>query len=267
LGKLDGKVAFITGAARGQGRAIALAMAGEGANIACFDICKNLSYPNYDLACVEDMETTVAEIEALDREALAFYGDVRSFDEIKAAVDETIETLGSIDIMVNNAGIAGIAPSHELTEEEWDTMLDINLKGVWHGCKAVIPHMIQKQGGRIICTSSVNGVKGLPYSLHYSCAKWGVVGLTKTLAQELAPYNIIVNCISPGTCDTRMVAGLAREVGLEYAEAVRQFSSGHLIAGLVPPEAVAAAVLWLASEDSRFVTGHNLMVDAGWSCT
>ena len=266
MGKLDGKVAFITGAARGQGRATALAMATEGANIACFDICRNLSYPSYDLAGVEDMERTVAEIKALGREALAFYGDVRSFAEIKAAVDETIETLGGIDIVVNNAGIAGIAPSHELTEEEWDTMLDINLKGVWHGCKAVIPHMIRKQSGRIISTSSVNGVKGLPYSLHYSCAM-GVVGLTKTLAQELAPYNIIVNCISPGTCDTQMVAGLAREAGLEYAEAARQFSSGHLIAGLVPPEAVAAAVLWLASEDSRFVTGHNLMVDAGWSCT
>ena len=149
MGKLDGKVAFITGAARGQGRATALAMATEGANIACFDICRNLSYPSYDLAGVEDMERTVAEIKALGREALAFYGDVRSFAEIKAAVDETIETLGGIDIVVNNAGIAGIAPSHELTEEDWDTMLDINLKGVWHGCKAVIPHD-RKQSGRII---------------------------------------------------------------------------------------------------------------------
>lgn len=267
MGKLDGKVAFITGAARGQGRAVALAMAGEGASIACFDICKNLSYPSYDLARVEDMEKTVAEIQALGQKALVFYGDVRSFEQIKAAVEETIGTFGNIGIMVNNAGIAGIGASHELTEEEWDAMLDINLKGVWHGCKAVIPHMIQKQGGRIISTSSVNGVKGLPYSLHYSCAKWGVVGLTKTLAQELAPYNIIVNCISPGTCDTHMVVGLAREAGLEYAEAARQFSSGHLIAGLVPPEAVAAATLWLATEDSKYVTGHNLMVDAGWSCT
>lgn len=266
MGKLDGKVVFITGAARGQGRATALAMAGEGADIACFDICKNLTYPSYELASKEDMEKTLAELKASGARAVALYGDVRRFEDIKNAVDEAVRALGKIDVMINNAGIAGISAAHELKEEEWDVMLDINLKGVWHGCKAVIPHMISSQGGKIISTSSVNGVKGLPYSVHYSCAKWGVVGLTKTLAQELAPYNIHVNCISPGTVETSIVAGLAREVGLEYEEAARQFSSGHLICGLIPPEAVAAAALWLASDDARYVTGHNLMVDGGWSC-
>ncbi|NPV73982.1 MAG: mycofactocin-coupled SDR family oxidoreductase [Pelotomaculum sp.] len=267
MGKLDGKVAFITGAARGQGRAAALAMAGEGADIACFDICRNLDYPSYCLATREDMEVTVSGIRALGRKAAVFYGDVRRFNEVRAAVEGTIEVFGKIDILLNNAGIAGIGASHELKEEEWDTMLDINLKGVWLCCKAVIPHMIERKGGVIISTSSVNGVKALPYSVHYTCAKWGVIGLTKTLAQELAPYNIRVNSISPGTVATRMVAGLAREAGLEYEEAARQFCSGHLISGLIPPEAVAAAALWLSSEEARYITGHNLLVDGGWAST
>lgn len=267
MGKLDGKVAFITGAARGQGRAAALAMAAEGADIACFDVCKNLDYPYYDLASKEDLEKTVAEITAMGRKALALYGDVRNFAEIKAAVDETVSTLGTIDILVNNAGIAGLGAAHELKEEEWDAMLDINLKGVWLCCKAVIPHMIGKQGGTIISYSSVAGVKGLPFAIHYTCAKWGVIGLTKTLAQELAPYKIRVNSISPGTCDTGMVVGLAEEMGMEHEEAAKELTSGHLICQLIPPEATAAAALWLASEDSRYVTGHNLLVDGGWSST
>jgi len=267
MGKLDGKVAFITGGARGQGRATAIAMAKEGADIACFDICHNLPYPNYKLASQADMDVTVAEIKSLDRLALGFYGDVRNYSELKQAVDETVAAWGKIDILVNNAGIAGIGAAHELTEEEWDAMLDINLKGVWHGCKAVIPHMTNNAGGRIVSTSSVNGVKGLPYSLHYTCAKWGVVGLTKTLAQELAPNKIHVNCVSPGTCNTEMVVGLAAEVGLEFEEAAEQFSSGHLICQLIPPEAVAAATLWLCTDDARYITGHNLMVDGGWSST
>jgi len=267
MGKLDGKVAFITGAARGQGRAAALAMAKEGADIACFDVCKNLEYPYYDLATKEDMAKTVADIEALGRKALALYGDVRNFDEIKAAVDETVKTFGKIDIMVNNAGIAGLGAAHELKEEEWDAMLDINLKGVWHGCKAVIPHMIEKQSGNIISYSSVAGVKGLPFAVHYTCAKWGVIALTKTLAQELAPYKIRVNSISPGTCATGMVAGLAEEMGMDYEDACKELSSGHLICEVIPPEATAAAALWLASDDSQYVTGHNLLVDGGWSST
>lgn len=267
MGKLDGKVAFITGAARGQGRAAALAMAREGADIACFDVCQNLDNVDYDLSSKEDMEKTVAEITALGRKALAFYGDTRNFDELKAAVDETIEKLGQIDIMVNDAGIAGLGAAHELTEEAWDTILDINLKGVWLGCKAVIPHMIGRQSGNIISYSSVAGVKGLPFAIHYTCAKWGVIALTKTLAQELAPYKIRVNSISPGTCDTGMVAGLAEIMGLDYAEAADELSSGHIISKIIPPEATAAAALWLASEDSQYVTGHNLLVDSGWSST
>lgn len=267
MGKLDGKVAFITGAARGQGRAAALAMAREGADIACLDICHNLDGVLYDLSTKEDMEKTIAEITALGRKALAFYGDVRNYAEIKTAVDETIGALGKIDIMVNDAGIAGLGAAHELPEEEWDVMLDINLKGVWLGCKAVLPHMIGRQSGNIISYASVAGVKGLPFAVHYSCAKWGVIALTKTLAQELAPYKIRVNCIGPGTCDTGMVGGLAEIMGVDHAEAADELSSGHLISKIIPPEATAAAALWLASDDSQYVTGHNLMVDSGWSAT
>lgn len=266
MGKLDGKVVFITGAARGQGRAAALAMAREGADIACYDVCKNLDYPNYDLATRKDMANTVSEIEALGRKALPLYGDVRNFNEIKAAVDETIQVLGKVDILVNDAGVAGLGAAHELSEEEWDGMLDINLKGVWLCCKAVIPHMINNKSGNIISYSSVAGVKGLPYAVHYSCAKWGVIALTKTLAQELAPNKIRVNSISPGTCDTGMIVGLGEIMGAELEDAKAELSSGHLICGIIPPEATANAALWLASDDSKYVTGHNLLVDGGWSC-
>lgn len=267
MGKLDGKVVFITGAARGQGRAAALAMAREGADIACFDVCHNLDNVDYDLASKDDMEKTVADITGLGRKALALYGDTRNYEELKAAVDETISQLGQIDVMVNNAGIAGLGAAHELTEEAWDAMLDINLKGVWLGCKAVLPHMIKRQSGNIISYASVAGVKGLPYAVHYSCAKWGVIALTKTLAQELAPYKIRVNCIGPGTCDTGMVEGLAEIMGMDHAEASDELSSGHIISKIIPPEATAAAALWLASDDARYVTGHTLMVDSGWSAT
>lgn len=267
MSKLRDKVVFITGAARGQGRAAAYAMAAEGADIACFDICKNIDYPRYRLASKEDMETTLSGIRKAGGRSMAYYGDVRSYNDIKAAVDDAVKEMGRIDILLNAAGICGIGAAHELKEDEWDAMLDINLKGVWLCCKAVIPHMMAAGGGKIINYSSVNGVKGLPYALHYTCAKWGVIGLTKTLAQELAPYKINVNSISPGTCDTPMVSGLAEDLGMDFEEAASQFSSGHLICGLIPPEATAAAALWLASDDSRFVTGHNLLVDGGWACT
>lgn len=267
MGKLDGKVAFITGAARGQGRAAALAMAAEGADIACFDVCQNLETVQYDLSTRDDLEKTVADIKALGRRAIGLVGDVRNFDQMKAAVDETISTLGQIDILVNNAGIAGLGAAQELPEDEWDSMIDINLKGVWLGCKAVIPHMISRQSGTIISYSSVAGVKGLPFAIHYTCAKWGVIALTKTLAQELAPHKIRVNCIGPGTCDTGMVEGLAEIMGMDHAEAADELSSGHIISKIIPPAATAAAALWLASDDSKFVTGHTLMVDSGWSAT
>ena len=267
MGKLDGKVAFITGAARGQGRAAALAMAREGADIACYDVCHNLDDVEYDLASKEDLAQTVADIEVLGRKALFFYGDVRKFDEITAAVNETINILGKIDILVNDAGIAGLGAAHELSEEAWDAMLDIDLKGVWLCSKAVIPHMIANKSGNIISYSSVAGVKGLPYAIHYTCAKWGVIALTKTLAQELAPSKIRVNCISPGTCDTGMVTGLAEIMGMERDEAATELSSGHIISSIIPPEATANAAVYLASDDSKYVTGLNLLVDSGWSST
>lgn len=266
MGKLDGRVAFITGAARGQGRAAALALAREGADIACYDVCQNLNSVPYDLSSKDDMARTVADIEALGRKALALYGDVRNYAEITAAVEKTIAVLGKIDILINDAGIAGLGAGHELSEEDWDTMLDINLKGVWLCCKAVIPHMISRNSGNIISYSSVAGVKGLPYAVHYTCAKWGVIALTKTLAQELAPNKIRVNSISPGTNDTGMVVGLAEIMGADLEDAKCELSSGHLICGIIPPEATAAAALWLASDDAKYVTGHNLLVDGGWSC-
>ncbi len=178
MGKLEGKVAFITGAARGQGRAHAVIMAREGADIAALDICHDLPYPRYPLATAEDLEETVRQVEALGRRALPLRVDVRSGPDMQAAVATTIETLGRIDILVCNAGIADMALTWDITEDWWDMMLDVNLKGYWLAVKYVVPQMLaQQSGGRIIMTSSVAGLRGEPGMAHYCASKWGVVGL------------------------------------------------------------------------------------------
>ena len=265
MARLTGKVAFITGAARGQGRAHALTMAREGADIVALDICRNLPYPRYALATQADLNETVEQVQALGCKALGIVADVRSLREMEAAVEQALETFGHIDILVGNAGICDMANTWDITEAWWDMMVDVNLKGCWTAVKCIVPHMIARnRGGRIILTSSVAGLKGMPGLAHYCAAKWGVVGLAKTLAQEVAPYGITVNTLHPTNVDTPLICGMAEAARIPLDEFKAQIGANNLLSvQLVEAQDLANAALWLASDEARYVTGQELKVDAG----
>ncbi len=265
MNKLDGKVAFITGAARGQGRAHAITMASAGADIVALDICENLSYPRYDLATRSDLEETVAQVQAYGRRATGIVADVRSATAMQAAVRQAVERFGHIDILVCNAGIADMALSWDVTEEWWDTMLDVNLKGYWLAVKYVIPEMIERRmGGRIIMTSSVAGLRGMPGLAHYCAAKWGVIGLAKSLALEVARYGITVNTIHPTGVNTALISGMASAAGIPKEELIEHLSAGNALpVRLVEPQDIANAVLWLVSDEASHITGQEMKIDAG----
>jgi SDR family mycofactocin-dependent oxidoreductase len=260
---LKNKTAFITGAAHGQGRATALALAKEGANIIAFDLAKTLQYPGYKLGSSKDLETLKKEIEATGVQCLTFAGDVRIDEDIMKAVEGAEQQFGSIDILFNNAGICAYGLAHELTEKEWDIMLDINLKGAWMVARRIIPGMIRQRSGVIINNSSVAGLRGMNRLSHYAASKWGLTGLTKSWAIELASYNIRVVSIHPTGVNTPMNDGLAELEGLTPKE-IGERSAGNLInVPWVEPEDVANAVVFLASDKSRFVTGSQFVLDAG----
>ena len=265
MGKLDGKVALITGAARGQGRAHAVTMAGEGADIAALDICRDLSYPRYSLATPDDLTETVRLVQALGRQALAIEADVRSSGAMEVAVAQTIARFGHIDILVCNAGIADMALTWDITEEWWDIMLDVNVKGVWLAIKYTVPHMIARnRGGRILITSSVAGMRGEPGMAHYSASKWAVIGLAKSLAQELSAYSITLNTLHPTAVNTDIIKGMAKAANMEVEDLIDFIYTGHALpVKLIEAADVASAALWLASDDARYVTGHTLKIDAG----
>lgn len=263
MAEFSGKVAFITGAAHGQGRAVALALARAGADIVALDVVRQLAYPGYRLAEADELRTLQSEVEALGRRALVFAADVRDETAVAAAVQKTAAELGRIDILFNNAGIAAYGLAHELSEEQWDTMLDINLKGAWLVAKHVIPLLIAQKGGVIINNSSVAGLRGFGRMSHYTASKWGLTGLTKALAIELAPHSIRVNSIHPTGVNTPMNDGLAALEGTT-AEAIAERSAGNLLpVPWIEPEDVVEAVLFLASDRARYVTGTQLVIDAG----
>jgi len=204
--RVEGKVAFITGAARGQGRSHAVRLAEEGADIIAVDICEDIEFVTYPGPTEKDLEETVHQVEALDRRIVATKADVRDYDALKAAVDDGVAQLGRLDIVSANAGI-GSSPysAWEIPGDVWQGMLDINLTGVWHTCKVAIPHMIDGgRGGSIVLTSSMAALRTYANIAHYTAAKHGVVGLMRTLALELGPHNIRVNSIRPTQVDTPM---------------------------------------------------------------
>ena len=273
MGLLDGKVAFITGAARGQGRSHAITLAREGADIIAVDLCQQASTVPYPMSTPEDLAETVKEVEALDRRIVAVKADVRDYDALKKAVDDGVAQLGRLDIVSANAGI-GPAPvrAWEIEESTWQTMLDINLTGVWHTTKVAIPHLIAgERGGSIILTSSAAGLKGIQNIAHYVSAKHGLTGLMRTLALELAPYFIRVNTVHPTQVDTPMIQNeptwrlfrpdLEHPTEADFAPASQTLNA--LPIPWVEPVDISNAVLFLASDEGRYVTGVTLPVDAG----
>ena len=273
MGRLDGKVAFITGAARGQGRSHALRLAQEGADIIAIDIEGQITSVPYPMSTPDDMAETVRQIEALDRRIIATKADVRDFDAVKAALDDGVAQLGKLDIVSANAGIFSFGTMEELTETEWDELQDVNLKGVWHTAKAAIPHLRANGGGSMILTSSSAGVKAVPNIGHYVAAKHGVIGLMKTLALELANDMIRVNTVNPTSVDTDMIQNKATyelfAPDLPEAERTREVIGERFKAMNALPipwvEAIdiSNAVLFLASNEARYITGVVFPVDAG----
>jgi SDR family mycofactocin-dependent oxidoreductase len=260
---LKGKVAVVTGAAHGQGRAAAVALAGEGVHVALLDVAKQLDYPGYPTGTSAELEAAAAECRAAGVTALAFAADVRDDAAVSHAVGEAVRRLGRIDVLFNNAGVCGYGLAHELTEEAWDAMLDINLKGAWLVARRVIPHMIRQRSGVIVNNSSVMGLRGGSRLSHYVASKWGLVGLTKSWAIELAPHNVRVVSIHPTGVNTPMNDGLAALEGLTPPEVAERSAGNLLPVPWVEPADVAAAVVFLASDAARFVTGSQFVLDAG----
>jgi (+)-trans-carveol dehydrogenase len=272
MGKLDGQVAFITGAARGQGRSHALTLAREGADIIAVDVCRQVETVPYPTATPDDLAETVRQVEALDRRIIAAEADIRDLDAVKAAVDSGVAELGRLDIVLANAGISVPAPTLEMDEETWNTMIDVNLSGQWKTIKASVPHLIAGgRGGSVVLTSSVAALKANANTAHYAAAKAGLIGLMQVLALELAPQGIRVNTVHPTTVNTDMVLNaptyrlfrpdLENPTRDDYEEAARTLNKMPT-SGLDVAD-ISNAILYLVSADGRFVTGTQQVVDAG----
>ena len=271
-GRVQGKVALITGAARGQGRSHAVRLAEEGADIIAIDICEQIDSVPFPMATRDELAQTVREVEALDRRAVSLEADVRDFDALVAAVRQGVSALGRLDIVSANAGIFSVGSAADVAEQSWQDVLDVNLTGVWHTAKAAIPHLIAGgRGGAIVLTSSVAGLKGSASGAHYVTAKHGVVGLMRSLAIELAPHMIRVNSLHPCTVDTPMVMNetLMRLFCPDLANpTLEDFRGVATTLNLLPVPwiesiDVSNALLFLASDEARYITGVPLPVDAG----
>jgi SDR family mycofactocin-dependent oxidoreductase len=271
MGRLDGKVAIITGGARGQGRSHCVRFAQEGASIVFCDVAEQLDGVPYPLSNEEDMAETVRLVEEQDQRCIAVKADVRSEADMKRVADTAMEEFGKIDSLVVNHGLSIFAPkTWELSEEQWQLTIDVNLTGVWKTSKAVIPHMIAGgNGGSIGFTSSTAGVTGFPYMSHYASAKHGICGLMLTMAIELAPYNIRCNTVHPCATETPMISNEYFDKWMEDHPDISQGTIGLNMGNLLnvqrnDPVDLSNAFLFLASDEARHVTGIRLPVDAGY---
>jgi (+)-trans-carveol dehydrogenase len=271
-GRVEGKVAFVTGAARGQGRSHAIRLAEEGADIIAIDLCDQIDTVPYGMSHSSDLEQTVKEVEALDRRIVATEADVRDFGALKKALDAGVAELGRLDIVCGNAGIFSfVSGDEELSEQTWQDTIDVNLTGVWHTTKAATPHLISAGGGSIVLTSSTAGLKGFPNFAHYVSSKHGVVGLMRTLALELAPHMIRVNSVHPTSVNTDMIQNdaLYRLFAPDIVNPTREQvgerfgAMNALPINWVEARDISNAVLFLASDEARYITGVTLPVDAG----
>jgi SDR family mycofactocin-dependent oxidoreductase len=271
-GKLEGRVAFITGAARGQGRSHAVRLAEEGADIIAIDVPKPIANLPYETATAEDLAETVRQVEALGRRVVAAEADVRDFEALKTAVDKGVAEFGRLDIVLANAGISAPASTLEMSEEVWQTMIDINLTGVWKTVKASVPHVIAGgRGGSVVITSSLAAIVVQPNIAHYSAAKGGLIQLSNVLAKELAPQGIRVNTVHPGTVLTGMVLNeptfrlfrpdLEHPTQEDFEAVARTMTAMPTTA--VEPVDISNAIVYLVSDDGRYVTGTTHVVSAG----
>jgi SDR family mycofactocin-dependent oxidoreductase len=266
VGKLEGKVAFITGAARGQGRSHAVRLAEEGADIIAIDICAQLESVPYPMATPEDLEQTVKEVEGLGRRIVARQCDVRDMPALQQAYDDGVAELGPVEIVLANAGIGpgGMASA----EQQWDDVIGVNLTGVWNTGRVAIPSMIEHgRGGSIVITSSTGGLMGVgvfaPGFQGYTAAKHAVVGLTRSWANYLAPHFVRVNSVAPTTVRTPMAADGNVKLILEHAPELESSLTNAMPVEAIDPIDVSNAILWLVSDDARYITGTVIPVDAG----
>lgn len=262
-GEFENKTIFITGAAKGQGRGIAIAFAKQGANIIAFDLGEKIEYPAYNRSSTQDLELLKEEVIALGGKIEIYSGDVRNAKDVQNAVEMGAKSFGTIDILFSNAGICAYGLSHELTENEWDSMIDINLKGSWLVSKYVIPYFIDQNSGVIIYNSSIAGLRGMNRIAHYAASKHALVGLAKSQAIELAPYGVRVLTIHPTGVNTPMNDGLAEMEGSTPLEIAERSAGNLLPVPWVEVEDVANLVLFLASDKARYITGSQYLLDAG----
>ena len=271
--RLEGKIALITGAARGIGRAQAVRFAEEGAYIIAVDVCTSVETTVTPPATEADLDETVAQIRALGRKVESAVVDVRDLEALRSAVDSGVEALGGLDIVCATAGITSSDGALTMSETMWQTMLDVNLTGVWHTTTVAAPHLIERGGGSMTLTSSIAGLRGLVGVAHYTAAKHGVVGLMRSLAKELAPHNVRVNTVHPTNVDTLMIQNplvrgkfrpdLENPTREEFAAAA--MTMNMLAIPWIEPVDVANAALFLSSDEARYITSVALPVDAGSS--
>jgi SDR family mycofactocin-dependent oxidoreductase len=271
MGRVDGKVALVTGAARGMGASHARKLASEGADVVLLDCPGTLKSVQYPLGTREQLDAVAAEIESYDRRAIVVEGDVRSQADLDGAVEKAISELGKLDFLVANAGVWTLSPTVEMTEEQWQESIDVNLSGGFRSVKAVLPHMMEREEGSIVIISSINGKEGLPNSINYCAAKHGLIGVMRTVAMEGGAYNIRCNAILPGFIGTDihkwqgaydMFAG---KPGGSDADRLAAAPYYGVLKGRGPldPSHVSDAVLFLLSDEASELTGLQVPVDAG----
>jgi SDR family mycofactocin-dependent oxidoreductase len=266
MGKLDGKVAFITGVARGQGRSHAVRLAQEGADIIGVDICAQIGTVPYPMSIPADLDQTVKEVTAEGRRIVARQADVRDVSALRQVFEEGTAELGPVDIVLANAGIGVGGPDG--SDQDWHDVIAVNLTGVWNTGRVAIPSMIERgQGGAIVLTSSTGGLIGVgtndPGLLAYTAAKHGVVGLMRSWANHLAPHNIRVNSVAPTACRTPMAVNDLMTQALEADPSLASAWMNALPVDMVEPIDISNAIAWLVSDDARYVTGTVVPVDAG----